>query len=173
MSSVIRFSARKRVKDENVAEHSFHVAMYAMILADMEKGFGNKVNTEKLLRSAIIHDLEESLTGDIIYDFKHSDKKLSQEIKRIGLGFYQNLMKNLPKDISKEYVELWENQKQMNTIEGKILFAADKLEALFYALEEISLGNKNFKVVAKGLMDTVKDLKLKSVDMILKEIKVR
>src|SRR5438132_7865233 len=92
LGKVIRFSADTRIKDETVAEHSYHVALYSMILADLEQQFGNKVNKERLMKAALIHDLEECLTGDIIYDFKHSNEKLAEEIKKMGGRFYQKLV---------------------------------------------------------------------------------
>ena len=82
LGNVIRFSAKRRLKDETVAEHSFHVALYYMILADLEEKFGNKVDKEKLLKAALLHDLEECMTGDIIFHFKHSNEKLAKEIKK-------------------------------------------------------------------------------------------
>lgn len=73
LDKIIRFNTMTRLKDETVAEHSFHAAFYAMILADLEIRAGNKVNVEKVLRGAIVHDMEEALTGDVIHSFKYSD----------------------------------------------------------------------------------------------------
>jgi putative hydrolase of HD superfamily len=172
LGKIIRFSARTRLKDESVAEHTFHAALYAMILADIEKQLGKKVDSEKILRAALLHDLEECMTGDILYDFKHSNKKLANGITKMGIKFYEALMKNLPKNLSTKYIEIRRHGKDLNTIEGKIVEAADKFEALIYAVEEYSLGNKSFKPIAKRLIKTLKRLKLKSVDMLLKQMKI-
>jgi hypothetical protein len=48
------------------------------------------------------------------------------------------------------------------------LHAADRFEALAYALEEKEMGNKNFDIVIKGLTKDLKANKLKSVQIILK-----
>lgn len=171
LDKVIRFSAHIRIKDESVSEHSFHAALYAMILADLEeKLFKNKVNKEKLLKTALLHDLEECLTGDIIYGFKHTDKILTREIKKISQRFFAGLMKKLPDKISKDYITLWQTAKDKRNIEGKIVEAADKLEGLVYALSEFSLGNKEFKKVIKTYKKQLKEINLKSVDLILKQI---
>ncbi|MCW1296453.1 MAG: HD domain-containing protein [Candidatus Parvarchaeota archaeon] len=172
LGQVIRFGIRKRLKDENVAEHSFHTALYAMILADIEqKKFGNKVNMEKVFRGALLHDLEECMTGDILFHFKHSDEKLTSEIKRIGTKFYEKLIKNLPASMQKDYMEAWLHCKDPNTIEGRIVWAADRLEALFYALDELRLGNKSFRLVLIEIMNDIKKIKLRSLDFVLNEIK--
>jgi len=171
LDRVIRFSAHIRIKDESVSEHLFHMALYAMILADLEeKVFKNKVNKEKLLKTALLHDLEECLTGDIIYGFKHTDKGLTKEIKKISQKFFANLMNNLPEKISKEYLTFWSTSKDREKIEGKILEAADKLEGLIYALDELSLGNKGFKSAIRTYQKQLKAMKLKSVNIILKQI---
>lgn len=171
LDTIIRFSAQTRIKDESVAEHSFHTAFYAMILADMEEQFGKKVNKQKVLKTALVHDLEECLTGDIIYTFKHTHKSLTKEIKKMSLKFLEELLSDLPDKLSKEYIELWKNQKDENTIEGKIIEAADKLEGLIYSLSEVSLGNKSFKVVIGNYVKQLKSLKLRSVNLILEQLK--
>jgi 5'-deoxynucleotidase YfbR-like HD superfamily hydrolase len=171
LDRVIRFSAHTRIQDESVAEHSFHVVLYAMILADLEeKIFKNKVDKEKVLKTALLHDLEECRTGDIIYDFKHTNEKLAREIKQISRQFFEDLMQNLPEKISKEYIFLWQTAKDKRKIEGKIVEAADKLEGLIYALNEFSLGNKGFQTAIKTYKRQLKDIHLKSVDLILKQI---
>ena len=171
LDRVIRFSAQMRIKDESVSEHSFHVALYSMILADLEeKFFKNKVDKEKVLKTAILHDLEECLTGDIIYDFKHTQESLTREIKKMSQSFLEKLIKNLPEKIAKEYVWLWSKSKDKNKIEGKIIEAADKLEGLIYALNEFSLGNTAFKLIIENYKKQLKGFKLKSLNLILKQI---
>lgn len=167
MDKVIRFSAKGRIKDQTVAEHLFHASLYAMIMADLEKQMGNRVDVERLLRATLIHDLEESLTGDIIFDFKHSDEKVAQDIKELGKKFFTDMVGHLPEDISKQYTELWINAKDEKTIEGNILHAADRFEALAYALEEKEIGNKNFDTIIENLTKDLKSNKLKSVQIIL------
>jgi putative hydrolase of HD superfamily len=171
LDTVIRFSAQTRIKDESVAEHSFHTAFYAMILADMEEQFGGKIDKQKVLKTALIHDLEECLTGDIIYTFKHTHKSLTKEIRKMSLKFLEELLSDLPEKLSKEYIELWKNQKDEKTKEGKIIEAADKLEGLIYSLSEVSLGNKSFKAVIGNYVKHLRSLKLRSVNLILEQLK--
>jgi putative hydrolase of HD superfamily len=170
LGRVVRFSAHSRINDENVAEHSYHVTFYAMLLADLEKRFGNKVEMEKLLRASLLHDLEESLTGDILHDFKHRDVKLTREIKRMGLQFFMEMMDNLPENLAGKYTEIWKNAKDSKTIEGKILEAADRLDALLYSIDEYNLGNKKFRQTADKIVRDLKSMGLKSVDLVLEEL---
>lgn len=171
LGKVIRFSNQMRIKDESVAEHCYHMALYAMILADIEESFGNKIDTEKILRSCLLHDLEESMTGDILHGFKYSDPELLKNLKKMGAEFYKKIISNLPEKISNEYIKIWENSKS-DDIEGKIVEAADKIEALIYSIEEYSLGNKNFKTKIDGITKLLENMDLKSVKIILQELEI-
>lgn len=169
LGRVIRFSAKPRVKDESVAEHSFHVAFYSMLLADMEIQAGRKVDIETLLRATLLHDLEECLTGDIIHTFKYSDKRVSTEIKRMSAEFYRQLTNDLPAHMQKKYDSLWDNAKAPN-IEGKILKAADRLEALMYSIQEYNLGNQAFKPMIEEIKQKILEVGLESANSLLKEL---
>ena len=171
LGKVIRFSNQMRIKDESVAEHSFHTAMYAMILADLEVSMGNRVDTEKVLRCCLVHDLEESMTGDILHGFKYSDPELLKNMKKMGAEFYKNIVGNLPGDMPKKYEGLWSDAKAAS-IEGEIVEAADKIEALIYSIEEYSMGNKIFRPIIDGLVKTLDEIGLKSVQTILKQLEI-
>ncbi|MGE4650712.1 MAG: HD domain-containing protein, partial [Myxococcota bacterium] len=49
------------INPESVAEHSYSTATISMVLSDL-KG----LNTEKIIKMALLHDLAESIIGDII-----------------------------------------------------------------------------------------------------------
>lgn len=50
---------------ESVAAHSFGVSVTAMILADELANRGVRVNTERVLRMALLHDWAERRVGDM------------------------------------------------------------------------------------------------------------
>ncbi len=166
LGKVIRFSARSRIKDESVAEHSFHAAFYSMLLADMEMQAGKSIDVEKLLRAALLHDLEECVTGDIMHTFKYSDRKASEEIKRISAQFFSELMDSLPEHMGEKYKKSWSEAKS-DTIEGKILMAADRLEALLYAMHECSLGNSTFQPIVEEIKEKIRAVGLESANRVL------
>jgi len=78
--TVERFSVYKCHFREDVAQHSYLTALYAMIMADLERRNGTSVDVERLLRMALLHDAEESRTGDIHHPFKHQDPAFTQTI---------------------------------------------------------------------------------------------
>jgi putative hydrolase of HD superfamily len=173
LDRVIRFSANKKIKDQSVSEHSFHTAIYSLVLADFEeKFFGNKIDKERVVKIALLHDMEECLTGDIIHPFKYINKNLKSEIDKMGQEYLVNLFDNLGNKISKEYLEYWNGKGIDKGIEGKIVEAADKLEGLFYAIDEYSLGNREFKKMINDYLKILKRVDLKSVNLFIKGIKI-
>jgi len=56
-------------RPESVADHSFRSAILAMCIADL-KG----LNTEKLMRMLLLHDIHEAIIGDYDYFAKRKIK---------------------------------------------------------------------------------------------------
>ena len=52
-------------RTESVASHSFGVAVTAMMLADELVSRGTAVDTQRLLRMALLHDWAEARIGDM------------------------------------------------------------------------------------------------------------
>jgi 5'-deoxynucleotidase YfbR-like HD superfamily hydrolase len=63
MSFVPRWTIVRTIKGQNVAEHSYYVAVYAMQIGD-HLGLDEE-SMCLLLRAALLHDVEETFTGDI------------------------------------------------------------------------------------------------------------
>lgn len=124
-----RFSTHHTNRPETVAEHSFYVVYYSWKIAkDFEKE-GTKINFRKLFEKALLHDMEEAYTGDIIRHAK------TDEIKR---GLRAVSKKVLPKEI----YDIWVDSKD-DSIEGQIVSFVDLYEVLIYVLEEIKGGNRH------------------------------
>ena len=142
--TVERFSVYKCHFREDVAQHSYLTALYAMILADLERRRGRKVDVEKLLRIALLHDAEESRTGDIHHPFKHQDPAFTKTIDDRALKWFNDLMLGLPDSLANEYIEV-RRAEQSDSTEAVLVKAADKLEALLWAYEEQLLGNEHVR----------------------------
>ncbi len=80
---------------ESVADHSYGTAIMAMVLSDSQK-----LNTEKILKMALLHDLAESITGDFMPDeISKENKKISEEevMKEIFSSYQKILQYNMIK----------------------------------------------------------------------------
>jgi len=127
---------------ESVADHSFGVALIAMLLADQAQRQGLEPNVEKILRMALLHDLTEARTGDLPNTIKkyfdkpslHSaDERIADEMLS-GLGA-----------IGEEYLLLWQEYEERVSLEARIVKAADKLDLLLQAREYEKGGAQNLQ----------------------------
>lgn len=70
LSHVPRWAIIDVTKQQNVGEHSYRVMVIALTIAEFIEGMGTNVDTGALLKEAVLHDIEESETGDIPTPFK-------------------------------------------------------------------------------------------------------
>jgi len=167
-----RFSVYKCHFREDVAQHSYFVSVYSMILADLESANGIKVNVERLLRMAILHDAEEARTGDVHHPFKHQDEEFAEALNLRAIEWYHNLMVGIPIDQARMYVELRKASEEA-TVEATILKAADKIEALLWAYEEYLLGNELVRraKIVEDILSKLDKIELLTVKAIVSEIR--
>ncbi|TPD71106.1 HD domain-containing protein [Flavobacterium microcysteis] len=110
-------------RHENDAEHSWHLAMMAVVLA----GHSDKpVDILKVVQMVLIHDLVEIDAGDtFIYDTSKNHTNTEEELvaaKRIfGL---------LPEKQAQEFLAIWEEFEEGSTHEAKFARAMDRFEPL-------------------------------------------
>ena len=143
----------------SVAQHSFFISLYTKLFADLENEwnktrFEKRIDTLKAIEMALVHDLEESVTGDLLYPFKHGvgltdelRKQLSQAIDNIiDTHVDEELFKELPTKIKDAYKRLWRRSKTEG-IEGELVEAMDKFEILIFALQEMGMGNMQMRPI--------------------------
>ena len=153
MSSVIRYSSIPHGRGENVAEHSYYVIFYCLLIAkDMEKD-GYKIDYYKLLVSATIHDLDEAITGDVIRTVKYSSKKLRNELENIADVYCRHTLRKLDNGGAEELYDFWETAKDPSSIEGQILQVCDMLSVIAYCIERIKSGNSYMQTILRGAYD--------------------
>ena len=86
---------------ENDAEHSWHLAVMAILLKEYA---AVDVDLEKVLKMVLIHDMVEIDAGDTFcYDEKANKDKLDRELVAA-----ERLFCILPEDQAKEIRELWD-----------------------------------------------------------------
>ena len=108
-------------RPESVADHVFGTALISMIIGDL-KG----LNTCKIIRMALIHDLAEALIGD---------KSPIEKDKLVEDEIFRKICSQLPSDLGKSYKELWNELSNKKTAESKLFKEIDKLEIAVQAFE--------------------------------------
>jgi putative hydrolase of HD superfamily len=120
--------AGKSDRKENDAEHSFLVAMIAWYVAsDFEKEFGVKLNMEKILKMALIHDIVEIEAGDTI-PFDAIAVKTKVEREKVAL---EVVLRNVPEHLTNEFRELIDEMESETSLEAKLVKSADRVSPVF------------------------------------------
>jgi Predicted hydrolases of HD superfamily len=107
-------------RHENSAEHSWHLAVAALLLAEHAD---EPIDTARVIRMALVHDLVEIDAGDtFIYDTAGNLEKAAKEEKAADRIFGL-----LPSGQRDEWRALWNEFEQRETAEAKFANALDRL----------------------------------------------
>lgn len=121
---------------ESVADHSYGTAIMAMVFSDTYN-----LDTGKILKMALLHDLAESITGDFMPDEISKENKRSAENEAM-----KEILAKLPENIASKYENIWDEYTQTNTKESVLLHEVDKLEMAIQAVKYSSEGFSNEKL---------------------------
>ncbi|MBD1807209.1 HD domain-containing protein [Microcoleus sp. FACHB-SPT15] len=110
---------------ENSAEHSWHLAMMAMLLSEYAPA---PVNVLQVIKMLLIHDLVEIDAGDTFcYDVQGNLGKAEREKQAAARLFGQ-----LPVEQGIELRSLWEEFEAQQTSEAQFATALDRLQPLLH-----------------------------------------
>jgi len=108
---------------ENDAEHSWHLALMAIVLAEHSN---EPIDILKVVKMVLIHDIVEIDAGDVfIYDTVKSHDNTDEE--RLAANRIFGL---LPKKQAEEFISIWEEFEACETNEAKFARSMDRLEPL-------------------------------------------
>ena len=140
---------------ESVADHSYSTTVMSMIFSDLAG-----LNNEKIIRMALLHDLAESIIGDITPNSITKNEKIIKE--NIAM---KQILKNLPNKIAKQYFEIWNEYQKNSSEESKLLHDIDKLEmalqAKFYQNKGIS--KEKLETFFNTAMKEIKNKNLRNI----------
>lgn len=111
------------VRKENDAEHSWHLALMAVLLAEHAE---EKVDLLKVITMVLIHDLVEIDAGDTYaYDEAGKQTQRAREEKAA-----ERIFGMLPKDQGENFRALWEEFDAYETPEAKFAHVCDNVQPL-------------------------------------------
>ena len=133
---IIRYNGKHKLKQENIAEHSFMVAINIIKVC---KALSLPDNIrDKAVTMGILHDISEKYVGDIAFEFKsEEDNKeiLAELFDDYEKKLYQNKYKS-------EYGLIYKDvYKGNNSIEDRLVKLADSMSVVQYSGREKVLGN--------------------------------
>ena len=108
---------------ESVADHSYSMAIMAMIISDLDN-----YNSEKILKMVLLHDLTESKIGDF------TPNKISKnEKEKLENNAFNEIIEQLPNSIKSEYDKIWKEYQNNSSLEAQIVHQIDRLEMALQA----------------------------------------
>jgi putative hydrolases of HD superfamily len=130
---------------ENDVEHSWHIAMMAVLLSEYaEEG----VDLLRAVKMLLIHDIVEIEAGDVfVYDAVGNSGKLDRERSAAD-----TLFNILPPDQAAEIRALWDEYEERKTPEARFAFSLDRLQPILQNYHTQGKSWKAHGVTAKQVL---------------------
>lgn len=150
LANVRRWSHAYCHKEESVLEHTAVVAIIAL-------GIGAEVGADigPLLERALLHDMEEVITGDIPNPTKYHNPKITEQIK--------NFEEVAALEVATEFFDTWAYgcwaSSKDKSLEGEIIKIADVAAVVYKIRQETALGNQSFKAFEENVWNALLQIK--------------
>jgi len=113
---------------ESVASHSWMMGLFALLFHNKLE---NKIDIGRVLQIILVHDLAESIAGDIPIHEQCAEDKCKIDAEKAAIDKITSLLSSEKKQ---EILSLWQEYEDNKTPEAKFAKACDKLEALAQSL---------------------------------------
>lgn len=111
------------VRPESSAEHSWHLALCAMVL---ERYAGSEVDRARVIRMLVIHDLVEVVTGDVVI----YDEQARVDVVKLEQAAAEELFGSLPDPTGNELGRLWREFEEGLTPDARFARGLDRLQPI-------------------------------------------
>ncbi|WBU58977.1 HD domain-containing protein [Paracoccus albus] len=139
-------------RQENSAEHSWHIALYAMVLADQA---GPEVDIGRVIRMLLLHDLVEIDVGDVPLHSGDGTAHDSAEIQAAEARAARRIFGLLPKAQGNAFLALWEEFEAAETPDAIFAKSLDRTQPLVQNLASDGEGWTRFNVTYENVVDRV------------------
>ncbi len=162
MRYIDRWALMRNSQKENVQEHSHMVAVLAHALAVIRRDvFGGTIDPGEVAVAALYHDAPEILTGDLPTPVKYFNPDIQAAYKQVEAVSADKLLGMLPDEIRPAFTPyLKEEPGDIHDL----VKAADKLSAYIKCVEELKMGNNEFRQAAEQTLELIKASGLPEVD---------
>ncbi|WP_321279165.1 HD domain-containing protein [Marinifilum fragile] len=145
-------------RNENDAEHSWHLAMMAIVLSEYSDV---KIDLLKVIKMVLIHDIVEIDAGDtFIYDQNKNHDNTEEELKAA-----KRIFGMLPEKQAAEFIEVWTEFEDGISNEAKFAKSMDRLEPLLQNTSNNGGTWEEFGVKYQTVFDKKKTIKNGSTEL--------
>ncbi|ODV79417.1 uncharacterized protein CANTADRAFT_52065 [Suhomyces tanzawaensis NRRL Y-17324] len=115
-------------KVESIGDHMYRMSIISMAIPN------NDINIDQCAKIALVHDIAESLVGDIT-PFGGVSKKEKHRRELESIEFLASIIRPYNKKFSHEIMELWLDYEEIRTVEARYVKDVDKFELIQQAWE--------------------------------------
>ena len=140
---------------ESVADHCFSMALMSMILSDL-----HHLNTNKILKMVLLHDIAESKIGDLTPDEITKQEKIQRENQ-----IMDEILNKLPIELKEDYQKIWAEYQSKESKESVFVHEMDKLEMAFQAVSYMKEGysEKNIQTFFETAKNEIQNEYLRNI----------
>jgi putative hydrolase of HD superfamily len=119
-------------RPENSGEHSWHLALYALTLADQA---GPDVDINRVIRMLLLHDLVEIDVGDVPIHSANGTAHASSETQAAEQRAADRIFGLLPPDIARQFRALWDEFEAAETPDARFAKSLDRVQPVMANLQ--------------------------------------
>ncbi len=163
MKYIKRWQLMRSVREENIMEHSQSVTMLAHALVSIHNEvYGGTADVLKTVLYAMYHETSEVMTGDLPTPIKYYNRSIQGAYKELEKSACEKIVATLPQELQSAlspYVLADED-----SVEYRLVKAADRLAAYIKCLEELRSGNSEFTKAKKSIEEDLRGRNLPEVE---------
>ena len=161
MKYINRWGLMNNTRNENISEHSLQVAMLAHCLVLIHnKRFGGSLNPERAAILSVFHDTTEIITGDMPTPIKYYNSDIKHAYRELEDNAANQLVEMLPDDFREDINNIIKMHGDGDDKLRPFVKAADKLSALIKCIEELRMGNDEFRKAKETILDSIHNMNL-------------
>jgi 5'-deoxynucleotidase len=170
MKYINRWGLMNNTKNENISEHSLQVAMLAHCLVLIHnKRFGGSLDAQRAAILGIFHDTTEIITGDMPTPIKYFNPIIKEAYKEIEENAADKLVSMLPEDFKPELESIIKMNGEQDKELKPFVKAADKFSALIKCIDELRMGNDEFRKAKDTILDALHQMNMPEVKVFEEE----
>ena len=170
MKYINRWGLMNNTNYENLSEHSLQAAMLAHCLVLIHnKRFNGSLNPERAGMLAIYHDSTEIITGDMPTPIKYFNSTIKDAYKDIENAAADRLCSLLPEDFRQDMEEIIKQSSEGDRELKKYVKAADRFSALIKCIEELRMGNEEFRQAKNAIEKSIAEMNMPEADVFAAE----
>ena len=170
MKYINRWGLMNNTRLENISEHSQQVAILTHCLVLIHnKRFGGELDAQRAALLAVFHDSTEIITGDMPTPIKYQNPEIIDAYKQIEDRAADRLISLLPEDFRDDYSTILKQNGKDDDKLHVFVKAADRYSALIKCIEEMRMGNDEFRMAKETIQKSIDDMKLPEAEVFERE----